>query len=94
VGGLIGALLTGIFAAKGLGGFTEVGTGAEGVNSIGAQFFAQVKGAGVTIIWTAVMTTVILYVVKALVGLRVTPTEEEEGLDLSQHGEEAYAQST
>jgi Amt family ammonium transporter len=91
VGGLIGAILTGLFAAPALGGFGTVGT--EGANSIGTQLWVQTKGALFTIVYTGVLTAVILLVVKALVGLRVSETEEEEGLDVTQHGEEAYGQS-
>ncbi len=91
VGGLVGAILTGLFAAPALGGFGTVGT--EGGNSIALQLWIQTKGALFTIVWSGVGTAVILLVVKAIVGLRVTPTEEEEGLDVTQHGEEAYTQA-
>jgi ammonium transporter, Amt family len=88
VGGIVGAVLTGLFAAPALGGFGSVGT--EGANSIGTQIWVQIQGVLFTVVWTGVVTAVILYVLKATIGLRVTETEEEEGLDLTQHGEEAY----
>jgi len=88
VGGIVGAILTGLFAAPALGGFGSVGT--EGANGIGAQMWIQTQGVLFTVVWTGVVTAVILYVLKATIGLRVTETEEEEGLDLAQHGEEGY----
>ncbi len=92
IGGLVGAILTGLFAAPAMGGFGSVGT--EGGNSIATQLWIQTKGSLFTVFYTAIVSAIILVVVKAVVGLRVTPEEEEEGLDISQHGEEAYAQST
>jgi Amt family ammonium transporter len=86
VGGIIGAIGTGILAAPSLGGtgfIVEAGT-------MGAQVFAQIKGVAITIVWSAVVSIVALYIVKALVGLRVKEEEEREGLDLTSHGERAY----
>ncbi len=77
IGGIIGALLTGVLAVEAVGGT------AGGFD----QLLKQVYGVGVTIIWTAVASFVILMVVKALVGLRLSESEEEEGLDISLHGE-------
>ncbi len=91
IGGLIGAILTGLFAAPALGGFGTVGT--EGANSIATQLWIQTKGSLFTAIYTAVVSGIILVVIKAVIGLRVTAEEEEEGLDITQHGEEAYAAS-
>jgi Amt family ammonium transporter len=51
------------------------------------QVMIQVEGIAVTVIWTAVLSWIILMVTKALVGLRPSEQEEEEGLDISQHGE-------
>lgn len=76
VGGVVGALLTGVLADPAINSLSS-----------GASLGKQIYGVAVTIIWTAVATFVILYVVKALVGLRPTPQEEVEGLDISQHGE-------
>ncbi len=74
IGGIVGALLTGIFAVESIGGAQS---------SFGNQAF----GVVVTVVFSAVMTAIILGIVSALVGLRVTPEAELEGLDLEQHGE-------
>jgi Amt family ammonium transporter len=86
VGGILGSLFTGVFVSASLGG---VGY-AEGM-SMGRQLAVQALGVGVTILWCGVWTFVILKVVNAMVGLRVTEEQETEGLDLCQHGERAYA---
>ena len=83
VGGIVGALLTGAFAAPALGGF---GT----VENIGLQLWIQFKGVAVTVIYTAVVTFVILKIIDAVMGLRVTEEEESVGLDLAQHNERGY----
>jgi Amt family ammonium transporter len=76
VGGIIGALLTGVFADP-------------AINPLGAShsILTQAEGVIVTIVWTAVASFVILMICKVLVGLRPTEQEEEEGLDITQHGE-------
>ncbi len=76
VGGIVGALLTGVLADP-------------AINSLGkdASVVTQLYGIAFTILWTAIVTFVILYIVKALVGLRPTTQEEVEGLDITQHGE-------
>lgn len=74
IGGLIGALLTGVLASKAIGG-------AE------ASIAAQAMGAAATLLYSAVATGLILKAVDLLVGLRVSPQHEHDGLDLSQHGE-------
>lgn len=83
VGGIVGALLTGIFAAPSLGGFGSV-------EDIGAQFFVQFKGVAFTVVYTAVVTFVILRVLDLVMGLRVTEEEEAVGLDLALHNERGY----
>jgi Amt family ammonium transporter len=83
VGGIVGALLTGVFAAPALGGFGEV-------ENIGLQLWIQFKGVAFTVIYTAVVTFVILKVIDLLIGLRVTEEEESVGLDLAQHNERGY----
>lgn len=85
VGGIVGALLTGVFADTSLGGSGL----AEGV-SIGAQVATQIKGVLVTIIYTAVASFVILKGIDRLIGLRVSEEAETVGLDLSQHDERGY----
>jgi Amt family ammonium transporter len=76
VGGIIGALLTGVFADA-------------NINSLGAthSIVTQAEGIVVTIVWTAVLSWIILMITKMLVGLRPSEQDEEEGLDISQHGE-------
>jgi len=76
IGGIIGALLTGVFADA-------------SINPLGAthSIVTQAEGIIVTIVWTAVLSWVILMITKMLVGLRPSEAEEEEGLDISQHGE-------
>lgn len=88
VGGILGTLMAGIFASSQLGAFSGQGL-AEGV-SIGQQLLVQATGVVATIIYTAVVTFVILKVVDALIGLRVNADEETMGLDLSQHDERGY----
>lgn len=84
IGGIVGALLTGVFAAPSLGGF---GT----VEDIAAQVWIQAKGVGFTVIYTAIATYVILKVLDLVMGLRVNEEEESVGLDLAQHNERGYA---
>ena len=85
VGGIVGAILTGICASSAFGG---VGL-AEGV-SIGAQVFAQIKSAVVTIVWSGVVSIGTLWVIDRVVGLRPTEEVETLGLDITEHGEEGY----
>ncbi|MBG7601397.1 MAG: ammonium transporter [Gammaproteobacteria bacterium] len=86
VGGIIGALLTGVFCATSLGG---AGFG-DGNDSISSQVMTQAYGVGVVLVYTTVVTFIILKVLDLLIGLRVTEEEETEGLDISQHDERAY----
>lgn len=78
-GGAIGAVLTGVFATKAIGGEVEGGFD---------QVKLQLLGVAVTIIYTTVVTYIILKVVNLITPLRASDTEEREGLDLSQHGEQ------
>jgi len=86
VGGIIGAVLTGIFCAPFFGG---AGYG-DGITNIVSQVGVQISGVLATVIYTALMSLIILKVVDAFVGLRVTEEEETEGLDLSLHDERGY----
>jgi Amt family ammonium transporter len=93
VGGILGALLTGVFAAPSLGGTgvydyvaNKVGDG----YSIGAQVWIQAQGVITTVILSAVVSFIAFKIVDLVVGLRVTEEEEREGLDISSHGETAY----
>ncbi len=85
IGGIVGAIGTGFLASTSLGG---VGY-AEGV-SMGGQVIVQCKAVGVTIIWCGVMSLILYKLVDMIVGLRVAPETEREGLDLAEHGERAY----
>ncbi len=81
VGGTIGALLTGVFAVKAIGGTAGLLEGSPG------QLLVQLEGVAITWVWTGVLSFVILKGIDMTIGLRVTAAEETEGLDLSQHGE-------
>jgi len=74
IGGLIGALLTGVFASVPIGGSP-------------GSLLTQAIGAFSTLLYSAVATWLILWVINLVIGLRVTPQHERDGLDLSQHGE-------
>jgi Amt family ammonium transporter len=87
VGGIFGALATGVFASKAINS-----AGADGLiyGNVGL-LKSQVIAVGATIAFAAVGTAVILFIIKAVMGLRVTADEERLGLDLSQHSESAYS---
>jgi Amt family ammonium transporter len=85
VGGLIGTLLTGVFASVALGG-----SGFTVQKSMGAQLGVQALGILATIAWCGLVTWVLLKVLDATLGLRVSEEQEREGLDLAQHGEHGY----
>ena len=84
IGGIIGALGTGILTAPGLGG-----TGGEDF-SIGGQVWIQFMAVVITIVWCGVISAILYKVVDLIVGLRPTEEAEREGLDLTSHGEVAY----
>lgn len=86
IGGIIGALLTGVFAATSLGGAGF----ADGNETMGAQVGAQFIAVLATIVYTGVMSLIILKGIDAVIGLRVSEEEETEGLDLGQHDERGY----
>lgn len=93
VGGILGALLTGVFAAPSLGGqgVWDYTTNAMGTGySIAHQLWVQLHAVGVTIIWSAVVAFVAFKLVDMVIGLRVPEDEEREGLDVTSHGESAY----
>ena len=93
VGGIFGALMTGIFNAPSLGGpglVTDWVTATVGYPGIWAQFLIQAEAVGVVIVWTGVVAFIGAMIVKFTLGLRVTEEEEREGLDISSHGERAY----
>lgn len=86
VGGIIGAILTGVFAATTLGG---VGFG-EGNTTMGSQVVAQLIGVVVTIGFTAIVSYIILKLIDMTIGLRVSEEQESEGLDIALHEERGY----
>ena len=87
IGGIIGALLTGVFCAESLGG---VGYGVES-GGMPAQLTVQVIGVVSTLVWSGVMSLIILKVIDAVIGLRVSEDEETEGLDIVLHDERGYS---
>jgi Amt family ammonium transporter len=94
VGGILGALLTGVFAAPALGGQGIFDYVANKVSaepySIAAQVLVQAEAVATTIVWSGVVAFVAYKLVDLLVGLRVPEEQEREGLDITSHGETAY----
>ena len=93
VGGILGALLTGIFVSPDLGGpgfVTDWVTGKTGYTSYAEQLLIQAKGVGLTVVWSGVVAYVCYKIVDMVIGLRVPEEEEREGLDITSHGESAY----
>ncbi|MCE3288603.1 MAG: ammonium transporter, partial [Caulobacter sp.] len=91
IGGIIGAIATGILVNPKLGGagvvdFTNGSTGYD----FGFQIVAQLKAVGVAIAWSAVASFIVFFLIKLIFGLRVSPETEEDGLDIAEHGERAY----
>jgi Amt family ammonium transporter len=90
VGGMLGTLMAGIFSATSLGVFSGYGF-ADGIDSMGGQLWVQFVGVAATVIFTLVMTWIILKVVALVTnGLRVNPDQEQEGLDIVLHEERGY----
>ncbi|MFM2056451.1 MAG: hypothetical protein RLY71_836 [Pseudomonadota bacterium] len=96
VGGILGALLTGVFNSPNLGGPSAVGDWvtvamvAPDAYSIASQVWIQAKAVLLTVVWSAVVSVVAYKIVDLTIGLRVTEEEEREGLDIASHGETAY----
>ena len=86
VGGALGTILAGIFASNSLGIFSGQGDGA----AIGDQLLIQLTGVVSVAVYTAVISFILLKIVDAILGLRVSEDEETEGLDLNQHNERGY----
>jgi len=92
IGGIIGAILTGVFTAPSLGGTGVFDYVADKVGeySISAQVAIQTEAVITTVILSGVVSVVALFIVKMVMGLRVSEEEEREGLDVTSHGEKAY----
>lgn len=84
VGGIVGAILTGVVASESLGGFPLAGY------EMGAQVGKQIWAVLTCVIWSGVVSFVSLLIIKAVIGLRVPESAEREGLDVTTHGERAY----
>ena len=84
MGGIVGALLTGVFTVKAIGGT------AGALEGHLAQLWIQAKGVGITVIYDAIVSYLLLKGIDYAIGLRVTEDEEREGLDITQHGEQVY----
>ena len=82
VGGIMGTMLVAVLGTSTFGGF--------GVENVGAQLLIQAKAVGFTLLWSGIATVIIIYIIRATVGLRVDEETEHMGLDQSEHGETAY----
>ncbi len=96
IGGILGALLTGVFNSPNLGGpslvadWTTVAMVAPDAYSIAGQVWIQAKGVLITIAWSGIVSLIAYKIVDVVIGLRVPEEEEREGLDITSHGETAY----
>lgn len=101
VGGIVGAIATGFLVNPAWGGAGIVDYASCGKDgdlstcdsltyNLGTQVLAQLKGVGVTIVWSLVASLIVFFVIKLVIGLKASPEAEEEGLDISEHGERAY----
>jgi Amt family ammonium transporter len=96
VGGIIGAIATGILVNTALGGAgipdyeSKPGELAVGAYAFGTAVWAQLKAVLFTIVWTGVGSLILFKIVDVIIGLRVTTDQEREGLDIAEHGERAY----
>jgi Amt family ammonium transporter len=87
IGGIVGALLTGVLS---YGPLSATDASPDGSPGGLAQLWLQCQGVAATIVWSGVGTLVILFITKAIFGLRVSPEEEREGLDIVLHGEQIF----
>ncbi len=85
VGGILGTILLAVFGQTAFGGLGNL-------KPMGEQLGIQLTGLGVTIVWSAVATVIIMLITKAIVGIRVTEEQENRGIDLTEHGEDAYSE--
>lgn len=92
IGGILGAMLTGVFCDPALGGTGVYDYVADAVGdySMGAQLIAQLWGVGVTVVWSGIVAFVAFKLVDLTIGVRLSEEKEREGLDTVEHGERAY----
>lgn len=93
VGGILGALLTGVFASPALGGqgvWDYIANKGSPDYSIAGQVWVQAQAVGITIVWSALVAFIAFKLVDVVIGLRVPADQEREGLDITSHGESAY----
>jgi Amt family ammonium transporter len=101
IGGIVGAIGTGLLVNPAWGGAGvvdyascakdgDISTCDTAVYSLATQVMSQVKAVGVTIIWSAIASAIVFFLIKLVIGLKASPESEEEGLDISEHGERAY----
>ena len=93
VAGILGAILTGVFAAPSLGGtgiFDYITNAASTEYSIAGQLWIQTQGVLVTLVWSGVVAFIAFKIADMLIGIRVAEDQEREGLDINSHGESAY----
>ena len=93
IGGILGAMLTGVFNSPALGGtsFYDYVANAAGAYDMAAQVTAQTWGVGVTILWSGTVSLIAYKLIDWTIGLRVTEDQEREGLDTAEYGERAYS---
>jgi len=102
IGGIVGALGTGLLVAKGLGGAEIVDYASCAKDgdistcdvlstyTMAGQFIIQLKAVATSFIWSAIASSIVFFIIKYTVGLKSSPEAEEEGLDIVEHGERAY----
>ena len=92
VGGIVGAIGTGILVNPALGGagLVDFTTGQAAAYDAGMQILAQIKAVSLAVVWSAVASAIVFGLIKVIFGLRVSAETEEEGLDIAAHGERAY----
>jgi Amt family ammonium transporter len=95
IGGITGAIATGVLVAPSLGGvgltdYANFANGNAGTYDMATQVLIQLKAVGTTLVWSGVGSAILYKLVDLIVGLRPTPDQEREGLDISDHGERAY----
>jgi len=94
--GILGALLTGVFASPALGGPSAMGDWVTATMipaadySIAGQVWIQAKAVGLTVLWSGIVSAIAYFIVDKTIGLRVSEEDEREGLDITSHGETAY----